>query len=58
MMTVKLKDVTKTFGDVTAVDNLSFSVSQGSIYGLAFISIEKVRKSFNLLHLPLVRLNL
>jgi len=33
MITVKLKNVTKTFGDVTAVDNLSLSVPQGSIYG-------------------------
>jgi len=33
MKTVKLVNVTKTFGDVTAVDNLSLSVPQESIYG-------------------------
>jgi len=33
MISVELKNVTKTFGDVTAVDDLSLSVPQGSIYG-------------------------
>ena len=30
---VEIEDVTKTFGSLTAVDNLSLSVPQGSIYG-------------------------
>src|SRR4030043_369836 len=33
MISVALKNVTKTFGDVTAVNNLSLLVPQGSIYG-------------------------
>ncbi|MFC1607391.1 ABC transporter ATP-binding protein [Candidatus Latescibacterota bacterium] len=33
MLSVELQDVTKTFGDVTAVDKLSLSVPEGSIYG-------------------------
>ncbi|UCH63522.1 MAG: ATP-binding cassette domain-containing protein [Fidelibacterota bacterium] len=33
MNTVDIEQVTKTFGQVTAVDNLSLSVPQGSIYG-------------------------
>jgi ABC-2 type transport system ATP-binding protein len=30
---VEISDVTKTFGDVTAVDNLSLTVPEGSVYG-------------------------
>ena len=33
MPAVEINDVTKTFGDVTAVDNLSLSVPEGSVYG-------------------------
>ncbi len=33
MDAVKLTNVTRTFGDVTAVDNLSLTVPEGSIYG-------------------------
>lgn len=33
MNAVELQEVTKTFGNVTAVDNLSLVVPQGSIYG-------------------------
>ncbi len=33
MDTVQIADVTKTFGDVSAVDNLSLAVPQGSVYG-------------------------
>jgi ABC-2 type transport system ATP-binding protein len=33
MISVDIKNVTKTFGDVTAVDDLSLSVPEGSIYG-------------------------
>jgi len=33
MDTIILKDVTKTFGDLTAVDNLTLNVPAGSIYG-------------------------
>jgi ABC-2 type transport system ATP-binding protein len=30
---VEISDVTKTFGDLTAVDNLSLTVPEGSVYG-------------------------
>ena len=33
MSAVEISDVTKTFGDVTAVDNLSLTVPEGSVYG-------------------------
>jgi ABC-2 type transport system ATP-binding protein len=33
MSAVEISDVTKTFGDVTAVDHLSLTVPKGSIYG-------------------------
>ena len=33
MPAVEISDVTKTFGDVTAVDNLSLTVPEGSVYG-------------------------
>ena len=33
MSAVEISDVTKTFGDVTAVDNLSLTVPAGSVYG-------------------------
>ena len=33
MNTIELQDVTKTFGKHTAVDNLSLTVPQGSVYG-------------------------
>jgi ABC-2 type transport system ATP-binding protein len=33
MHAVEIRNVTKTFGDVTAVDDLSLTVPQGSIYG-------------------------
>ena len=33
MDTVQIADVTKTFGEVTAVDDLSLAVPQGSVYG-------------------------
>jgi len=33
MNTVEIEDITKTFGKVTAVDNLSLEVPQGSVYG-------------------------
>lgn len=34
-MILELKDVTKTFGKLTAVSNLSFSVDEGEIFGIA-----------------------
>jgi len=34
MTILELKDVTKVFGGVVAVDNLSFSVEKGQIYGI------------------------
>ena len=33
MPAVEISNVTKTFGDVTAVDNLSLTVPEGSVYG-------------------------
>ncbi len=33
MVSVNIRNVTKTFGDVTAADDLSLSVPEGSIYG-------------------------
>ncbi|MBZ5632691.1 MAG: ATP-binding cassette domain-containing protein [Acidobacteriia bacterium] len=33
MSAVEISNVTKTFGDVTAVDNLSLTVPEGSVYG-------------------------
>ena len=33
MAAIEISDVTKTFRTVTAVDHLSFSVPEGSIYG-------------------------
>ena len=33
MPAVEISDVTKTFGDVTAVDNLSLTVPEGAVYG-------------------------
>jgi len=33
MDAIEVRDVTKTFGDVTAVDDLSLTVPQGSVYG-------------------------
>ena len=30
---VQMRDVTKKFGDVTAIDNLTLDVPQGTIYG-------------------------
>ena len=31
---IEIKNVTKKFGDFTAIDGLSFKVEKGSIYGL------------------------
>lgn len=33
-MQIELKDIVKTFGDVTAVDNVSFSTKSGHVFGL------------------------
>src|SRR5580700_450119 len=33
MDAVQITDVTKTFGTVTAVDNLNLTIPQGSVYG-------------------------
>lgn len=34
MKVVEVKDVTKQFGNVRAVDNISFSIEQGSVHGM------------------------
>ena len=31
---IKVKNVIKTFGDFTALDNLTINVEKGSVYGL------------------------
>ena len=31
---IKVKNVVKTFGDFTALDNLTINVEKGSVYGL------------------------
>ena len=34
MKAVAVKDLTKKFGDFTAVDNISFEIAEGEIFGL------------------------
>ncbi|MGZ6276418.1 MAG: ATP-binding cassette domain-containing protein, partial [Syntrophales bacterium] len=31
---IEIKGLTKTYGDVKAVDNITFSVSKGEVFGL------------------------
>lgn len=33
MSVIELKNVTKTFGDVVAMDDVSFTVEEGMVYG-------------------------
>ncbi|MCF8069023.1 MAG: ATP-binding cassette domain-containing protein, partial [Desulfobacterales bacterium] len=34
-MILKCKNVTKTFGNIRAIDNLSFTVGKGEVFGIA-----------------------